>query len=239
MAPADDPTTSAADAARIAATQSFYGRWARLYDRLATAPGVTSWRERTVAALDLDAGDTAVEMGCGTGANLPFLREAVGPTGTILGGDVTRGMLARARDRAASNGWDNVVLVQADATRPPLAVDRFDGGIDGLLAAFVVGMVPDPAAAVQDWCDLVGPGGRVALLNFQRSRRLLALPLNLAFEGFVWLSSPGRGAPSGSPAASLAERVGAARTALTDRTVDRRYEAFAGGYLGLLSGRVE
>jgi ubiquinone/menaquinone biosynthesis C-methylase UbiE len=200
---------------------------------------VTSWRERTVAALDLEPGDTAVEMGCGTGANLPFLRESVGPDGAIVGIDVTRGMLARARERVASNGWDNVALAQADATRPPLAADRFTRGIDGLLAAFVVGMLPDPAAAVHDWCDLVGSGGRVALLNFQRSPRLLSQPLNLAFEGFVWLSSPGRGAPSGSAAASLAERVDAARTVLADRTVDRRYETFAGGYLGLLAGRVE
>jgi ubiquinone/menaquinone biosynthesis C-methylase UbiE len=152
---------------------------------------------------------------------------------------VTAGMLARARKRVASADWDNVRLLQGDATRPPLAAERFSESVDGLIAAFVVGMLPDPAAAVTDWCELVGSGGRVALLNFQRSRNPLAQPLNLAFEGFVWLSSPGRRVPRKSPAASLAERVDAARGALAARTVDRRYETFAGGYLGLLSGRVE
>ena len=83
----------------VTATQSFYGRWARVYDWVATAPGVESWRSRAVASLALDPGDTVVEMGCGTGANAPYLREAVGPEGRVVGIDLTRGMLRRAGER--------------------------------------------------------------------------------------------------------------------------------------------
>ena len=55
-----------------AAARAFYGRWAGLYDVLATyVPGVGELRDRGAVALDLDRGDTVVEMGCGTGANLP------------------------------------------------------------------------------------------------------------------------------------------------------------------------
>jgi len=93
----------------VVATQSFYGRWARVYDWVATAPGVESWRTRAVGALDLDPGDTVVEMGCGTGANVPHLREAVGPEGRVVGVDLTRGMLRRARERVdekfATEAW--------------------------------------------------------------------------------------------------------------------------------------
>jgi SAM-dependent methyltransferase len=215
----------------VAAVQSFYGRWARLYDLLATAPGVTAWRRRAVAALDLAPGDTVVEMGCGTGANLPYLREAVGSEGAVVGVDLSPGVLARARDRIADRGWANVHACLADATRPPVA-----GPVDAVLGTFVVGMFDDPAAAVSGWLDACD--GRVALLNFQRSDAPLAAPLNLAFEAFVWLASPGRGVPAESPAAALERRVAAAREAVTARTVDRRFETFAGGYLGLLSGTV-
>lgn len=215
----------------VAAVQSFYSRWARLYDRLATAPGVTAWRRRAVAALDLSPGDTVVEMGCGTGANLAILRDAVGPDGTVLGVDLAPGAVAHARERIARAGWANVHVGLADATRPPIA-----GPVDAVLGTFVVGMFEDPASVVADWIELCD--GRVALLNFQRSDATLAQPLTLAFEAFVWLSSPGRSLTAESPAAALDRRVSAARATLTERSVDRRHETFAGGYLGLLSGRV-
>jgi ubiquinone/menaquinone biosynthesis C-methylase UbiE len=216
----------------LAATRAFYGRWAGLYDALATAPGVASWRRRAVDALALSPGDTVVEMGCGSGANLPLLRDAVGPTGTVVGVDVTRELLDVARDRAAAEGWSNVHCIQADAREAPLA-----GDVDAVLASFVVGMLSEPGAAVAEWCALCGPGGRVALLNFQRSGRPLALPLRAAFEAFVWLSAPS-GSRSGAPSAGLERRVVAARAGLVAETVDRRFETFGAGFLGLLSGSV-
>ncbi|MEF8781902.1 MAG: methyltransferase domain-containing protein [Haloarculaceae archaeon] len=212
-------------------SRQFYGRWARVYDLLAAAPGVRSWRERAAKVLDLDPGDTVVEMGCGTGANVLYLRERVGPGGRVIGVDVTRRMLQRARDHDDRTGA-GVHYLQADATWPPVT------GADAVLAAFVVGIFSEPAAVVDRWCDLVGPGGRVALLNFQRSDRALAAPLNLAFEGFVRLSAPDGRLSRSSQAATFESRVEAAREALEDRTESRRFETLAGGYVGLLSGRV-
>jgi len=211
--------------------QSFYGRWARVYDWAANAPGVASWRDRTVDSLALAPGDTVVEMGCGTGANVSALRERVGPSGRIVGIDVTREMLDRARQRPARTGGA-VHYVQADAARPPVRA------ADAVLATFVAGIFEDPAAAVDAWCDSVASGGRVALLNFQRSPSALAAPLNLAFEGFVRLSAPGTRLSMRSHASAFERRVRAARERLTERTVDRRYETFAGGFLGLLCGTV-
>jgi len=211
--------------------QSFYGRWARVYDWVANAPGVASWRDRTVDSLALAPGDTVVEMGCGTGANVPALRERVGPSGQVVGVDVTREMLDRARERPARSGGA-VHYVQADAARPPIRE------ADAVLATFVAGIFEAPEAAVDAWCDSVGPGGRVALLNFQRSPSALAAPLNLAFEGFVRLSAPGTRLSRRSHASAFERRVRAARERLTERTVARRYETMAGGFVGLLSGTV-
>ncbi|MFB6083178.1 MAG: class I SAM-dependent methyltransferase [Halorientalis sp.] len=213
--------------------RDFYGRWAALYDRLATAPGVRSWRRRAVAALSLSPGDTVVEMGCGTGANVPFLRERVGPDGRVIGVDVTRPLLDRASARAGERGWTNVHYCEGDATRPPIS-----GPVDAILGTFVLGLFEDPEAVVDEWVDLCRSGGRVAVLNVQRSDRTLTAPVDLAFAALLWAGSPGWGIPDGSVTGTFERRVEAGRAALAARTEDRRYETFGGGYLGLLSGRV-
>ena len=212
-------------------SEGFYQRWATVYDRLARLPGLRSWRASAADALDLAPGDTVVEMGVGSGANVPDLRERVAPDGRVVGLDITAEMLRAARRHADRTG-PGVHYLRADATRPPI------GHVDAVLGSFVAGIFPDPATAVDAWCDCVVPGGRVALLNFQRSDAALAVPLNLAFEGFVRLSAPGARLSRGSHADAFERRVAAARRRLTERTVDRRYETFGGGYLGLVSGTV-
>ena len=154
---------------------AFYTRYAHLYDRLATdAPFVTGLREHVVDALDPARGDVVVEMGCGTGANLPYLRERVGRGGTVIGLDVSAGVLGRARERIERAGWGNVHVARADATRPPLRAptDALDGSgrnvsdidgrnvsdIDAVLATFLTGMLADPEGAVDEWCRLVADG---------------------------------------------------------------------------------
>ncbi|MFB6141623.1 MAG: class I SAM-dependent methyltransferase [Halosimplex sp.] len=213
----------------VGATQSFYGRWARAYDLLATAPGVDSWRERAADALGLEPGDTVVEMGCGTGANFSHLRERVGSEGRVVGVDLTRGMLRRAGERVERAGWENVHLVRADARRPPL-----DGPVDAVLATFVVGMFADPRPAVERWIGTLAPGGRIALLNAGRSDRRLARALNLGFRAFVRAAAPGDGRVS--PTASLERRVATARDAVYSACPEHGYEEFGLGYLGLAWG---
>ena len=215
--------------------QSFYDRWARAYDAVADLPPVAGWRDRTAASLGLDPGDTVVEMGCGTGANLPYLREHVGPHGTVVGIDLTRGMLRRARKRNREPGG----LVQADATRPPIGRPggRGDGAIDALLGSFVVGLFSDPVAVVDDWCDLVGPGGHVGLLHFHASDRWWARPANLGYAGLVRVSSPNAVRAAGAAAAHDAS-VRQAHDALEGRADDIVERDFGGGFLRLQVGRI-
>ena len=212
----------------------FYTRWAGVYDLFASAaPGISRARRRGVDALGVDPGETVAEMGCGTGANLPHLRESVGSTGTVVGVDLARGALARARSRIERAGRENVDVVRGDATRPPL------GRVDALLATFVVGMFDDPAAVVGRWCDVVDPGGRVVLLNATRSDHPAAIPLNLGFRAFVRLGAPGRRFARGSPAGDLERSVTRAQEALRDRCGWFRRESLLGGYLTLAVGEIE
>jgi len=213
-------------------TESFYNRWARLYDHVATAPGVRSWREHAAESLALSPGDTVADLGCGTGANFPHLRERVGPDGRVVGVDIVSGMLAGARARSRREGWTSVHAVRGDATRPPVT------GVDAVVSTFLVGMLPDPATAVRTWLRRVTPGGRVTLLNAVRSDRPLAAPLNLPFRVFVRATAPGNRLCRRSPARTLETRWAAARDALFEGTVDQVDREFAGGFVVLASGRV-
>lgn len=213
-------------------SDDFYGWGPGLYDALATAPSVRSWRERAADSLELASGATVLEVGCGTGANFPQLRERVGPTGAVVGVDLVPAMLARARARIEAAGWQNVHAVRADATRPPVA------DVGAVVATFLVGMLPDPAAAVRTWVDRVTSGGRVTLVTAVRSDRLLTRPLNPLFRLFVRLAAPGRRLTVSSPARTLAARWQQARSALFETTVDTYEWRLGGGFIALASGRV-
>ncbi|SEV99297.1 class I SAM-dependent methyltransferase [Natrinema salifodinae] len=228
--------------------REFYGRWARLYDLIARrTPGIARLRQRAAAACRLEPGDTVVEMGCGTGANLPFLREQVGSEGTVIGIDFTGPILERAR--AATAAYDNVHVVRGDATRPPVGLGEGveakrpvdgDGDVDAVLATFVVGMLDEPAGAVDDWCDLVGPGGHVVLANAARSRAWYAPPVNAAFRAIVVLSTP----PTTQlryetdPTRRLNAKIRAAHARLRERSAAVADERHVFGVVRLTGGRV-
>lgn len=217
--------------------QSFYGRFARLYDAFATVPLFSAWRSAAVDALDLSEGDTVVEMGCGTGANLRFLRESVGPEGRVVGVDLTRSMLEQARVHTVE--YRNVQLVQGDASRPP--IER----ADAVLGSFVVGLLPDAASAVEEWCAIAD--GRVALLDGAPSHHPVGRLLNPAFGTAVSLATPAdslsetiRDRPASAEARNqLDSAVQESRNTLVDSTTDRRYESFMLGFVGLLSGQTQ
>jgi ubiquinone/menaquinone biosynthesis C-methylase UbiE len=223
----------------VAATQAFYSRWARLYDTIARrTPGVQDLRERAVDRLAPADGSVVVDMGCGTGANLPHLARAVGPDGRVLGVDFTPGVLAVARERLLDDGVNRSVapagVVRGDATRPPVS------DTDAVFASFVSGMLAAPARVVDSWADLVGSGGRIGLLDLARSTHPLGRPLNDVFRLVVRGTSPPgtRSQLDSSPAALLDRRVVAAHRALFDRCVDVEHETHALGYARLSVGTV-
>ncbi|MFC6795475.1 class I SAM-dependent methyltransferase [Halobaculum halobium] len=215
----------------------FYSRLARLYDVLARrGPVVGRLREALVDALDPAPGATVVEFGCGTAANRPYVERALGPEGAYVGVDFSPGVLRVARERGAARG-DPGRLVCGDATRPPLRAEA----VDACCGAFVAGMLADPAAAVRGWADLVGPGGRIALLDLARTARAGWRALNPAFRLFVRGGSPPGTAQSlgRSPAAVQDERVAAAHRALREACADATYRTLAGGFGRVSAGTVE
>jgi len=121
-----------------AASEAYRGQAGR-YDRRTEA--FQPWRERLVAQLPARAGDTVLDVGCGTGLCLPLLHDKVGPTGTIVGIDASEQMLQVAADRVTAHGWDNVRLVAAPAEQAPI-----DGPADAALFCAVHDVLQSRAA---------------------------------------------------------------------------------------------
>lgn len=134
-----------------------------------------AYRKKAVQELNLKAGDTVVEIGCGTGLNFPQLQQAVGPEGKIIGVDLTDAMLDRARNRVEENGWPNVELVQSDA-----AGFQFPEKVDGIISTFAITLVPEFDAVVHRGCRALKPGKRWVILDFKMPSGKLSLLAPLA-----------------------------------------------------------
>ena len=120
--------------------------------------------EGLVRALDPQPGETVLDLGCGRGAALLPAARAVGPTGRVVGGDLSPRMVDESRALTRDEGLDHVEVYEMDAQQPepPTAGD----GFDIVCASLVLFFLSDPAEALRRWRDLVRPGGRVGVSTF-------------------------------------------------------------------------
>ncbi|MFI9831444.1 class I SAM-dependent methyltransferase [Streptomyces sp. NPDC051913] len=111
-----------------------------------------------VTELGLRAGDRVLDAGCGTGRALTPLRAAVGPSGAVLGADLTPAMLQAAvragRDRDGQ-------LLLADVAALPVR----SGALDAVFGAGLISHLPDPAVNLRELARVVRPGGVLALFH--------------------------------------------------------------------------
>ncbi len=103
---------------------SNYDKLSRWYD-LMSGPFESRWRDLAVRRLNLAAGQTVLEIGCGTGRGLIRLAEATETTGRIYGVDLSGGMCRVARTRVARSGRPEVAVIQGDAAALPFASGSF------------------------------------------------------------------------------------------------------------------
>ncbi|WP_036488397.1 class I SAM-dependent methyltransferase [Myxosarcina sp. GI1] len=122
-----------------------------------------NYRFRAIASLNLQPGDTVIDLCCGTGLNFPLLEEAIGSAGKIIGVDLSEAMLAQAEQRVTENGWSNIELVQSDA-----ASYEFPSGIDGIVSTLGITLVPESERAIQRGCQALSSGKRWVILDFKK-----------------------------------------------------------------------
>lgn len=107
------------------------------------------------AGLALAPGMRVLDAGCGTGEALKWLHDAVRPTGSVVGMDLSAAHVRVARAAAL----DSVQVLQEDLTRPTLA----PGSFDLIWSVNTINHVRDPPAGLNILAGLLRPGGRIAI----------------------------------------------------------------------------
>jgi len=168
----------------------------RRYDRLAKHIKLFEWllflprglRERSVVALNLHPGDRVLCIGCGTGRNFSFLRDAVGSTGRIYGIDISPGMLARARAQCAANNWDNIELIECDA-----AGYVAPAPVDAVLFSLSYTTMPHHQSVLRNAWNQLRLGGRMVIMDAKLPAGFggrLLLPFSLWLMKHTMLGNP-------------------------------------------------
>lgn len=126
-----------------------------------------------VGSLPIAPGDRVLDCASGDGAYLPLLRGRVGPSGLVVGLDLSPAYLAAA---AESGAGDEVALVAGALERPPFPA----GSFDAVWSAQSLFSLPEPAAAIARMAAAARPGGLVAVLEDDTLHQvLLPWPVDL------------------------------------------------------------
>lgn len=112
----------------------------------------------SLRALEVEAGDTVLDVGCGAGAAVPRLVTAVGPTGLVTGVDTNPEMLNTAT-RAGAQLSPAPRFQLADAAALPF----LDGSFDRVRCERTLIYLDDAPTAVQEMTRVTRPGGRVVI----------------------------------------------------------------------------
>ncbi|MEU8870888.1 methyltransferase domain-containing protein [Streptomyces javensis] len=125
--------------------------------RLAASDAGRDYKGRMLDALELRDGLAVLDAGCGPGADLAALAEAVAPGGTVIGVDRDQEMLDAAAPRIAAR--PGVELRRADVHALPLD----DASLDRARTDRVLQWVDDPARALAEFHRVLRPGGRLVM----------------------------------------------------------------------------
>jgi phosphatidylethanolamine/phosphatidyl-N-methylethanolamine N-methyltransferase len=136
--------------------EGVYDKLAKVYD-LTFGPTLHPGRLQAIQRMDIQPGERVLEVGVGTGINLPlYPKEA-----TVTGIDFSSSMLEKARERVSRKWLHNMRLLQMDAADLKFSDDSFDI----VYAPYLISVVPDPVKVAREMRRVCRPGGRIIFLN--------------------------------------------------------------------------
>lgn len=158
-------------------------------------------RRKAVEWLRLKAGDRVLDAGCGPGGSFPYLVQAVGASGSVVGIEISSGICVNARSRIAANGWSNVEVIESSAQEV-----RLDGRFDGLLM-FAAPDVYASAEALDNILAHLRENARIVLFGAKVPRTRWGRIMSPFLRAFVARLSPATPTPDEEPWHMIAKRI--------------------------------
>ncbi len=140
--------------------EGVYEKLAKVYDVI-FGPTLHPGRLEAIEKMGIQAGDSVLEVGVGTGINLSLYSSDCGVTGV----DLSRSMLDKARERIYRKGLRNCRVLEMDAAAMTFPDDNFDI----VYAPYLISVVPDPVKVAREMRRVCRPGGRIIILNHFKS----------------------------------------------------------------------
>ena len=132
-------------------------------------------RVAAIILLEIQPGNRVLEVGVGTGLNLPLYSRDCNVTGI----DISKEMLRKAEERVLTLGMVNAKLMVMDGSKLAFPDDSFDR----VIATYVISAVPDPVKTLLEMRRVCRPNGHLVILNHFRSEN----PILGAVE---WMLAP-------------------------------------------------
>jgi N-acetylglutamate synthase-like GNAT family acetyltransferase/SAM-dependent methyltransferase len=112
-----------------------------------------------LAFAGVESGQAVLDIGSGAGIDCLIAAEKVGPSGRIIGLDMTTEMIERARKNAREAGVTNVEFRLGDAEKMPVE----DASVDWVISNCVINLSPDKPAVFREIARVLKPGGRISI----------------------------------------------------------------------------
>jgi demethylmenaquinone methyltransferase/2-methoxy-6-polyprenyl-1,4-benzoquinol methylase len=163
-------TATTADEQFAGQVRSMFDRIAGVYDGMNTAMTAGlhhGWRERAADRAELEPGEAALDVCCGTGDFALALAARVGPYGRVIGSDFSEPMLDLAREKASERGVSQARFEWADA----LSLPYDDESFDAVTVGFGVRNLADLELGVSEMGRVLRPGGRLVILEITQPQR--------------------------------------------------------------------